>query len=235
MKRVGVVLSGCGARDGTELREAVLVLLAIDRAGAEAVCAAPDVPQAAVVDHLTGETSSSRPKRKVLSESARVARGAVIDIAALDARDIDALILPGGSGVAVNLSDYRERAELCAVNDDVARLLREMLKAHKPIGLTCLAPILAARVLGPVAGVRVTLGSKGFPAAKHAAVMGADVRPCPPDDIVVDQKNRVVSTPAYMYDDARLAEVATGVDKLCRAVLGLARDRNPAPPAPPQP
>jgi len=33
MKRVGVVLSGCGVYDGSEIHEAVLALLALDRKG----------------------------------------------------------------------------------------------------------------------------------------------------------------------------------------------------------
>jgi hypothetical protein len=94
------------------------------------------------------------------------------------------------------------------------------------MGFICLAPILAARVLGPVAGVRLTLGARGSAAAKHAAVMGADVRPCPVADLVIDQKSRVVSTPTYMYDDARLPQVAAAIDKLVRSVLSLAHDRS---------
>jgi len=97
------------------------------------------------------------------------------------------------------------------------------------MGFICLAPILAARVLGPVAGVRITLGARACEPAKHAAVMGADVRPCPVRDIMVDQKTSVVSTPAYMIDDARLSDVAVGIDKMVRMVLSLARDRRPRP------
>ena len=33
--RIGVVLSGCGVQDGSELHEAVLTLLALDKAGVE--------------------------------------------------------------------------------------------------------------------------------------------------------------------------------------------------------
>jgi enhancing lycopene biosynthesis protein 2 len=228
-KRVGVVLSGCGHRDGTEIGEAMVTLLALDRAGAQSICAAPDQPQALVVNHRSGEVAPAKVKRQVLVEAARIARGQVRSLAELDDRDIDALILPGGEGVGQNLSTYAEKGELCEVHPDVARLLRAMLASHKPIGLICLAPILAARILGPVAGVRLTLGPRGSHAGKHAAVMGADVRPCPVDDIVIDQKARVISTPAYMYEDARLGQVAVGIEKLVRTVLAMARDRAPAP------
>jgi enhancing lycopene biosynthesis protein 2 len=224
-KRVGVILSGCGHRDGTEIGEAMLTLLGLDRAGADVVCAAPDQPHSVVLDHRTGEPINLKPKRNVLVEAARIARGQVRSLAELRDQEIDALIIPGGEGVAQNLSTYAEKGELCEVHPDVARLLRAMLASRKPIGLICLAPIVAARILGPVAGVRVTLGPRGSLAGKHAAVMGADVRPCPVDDIVVDQKSRVVSTPAYMYDDARLRQVALGIEKLVRTVLSMTQDR----------
>lgn len=218
-KRVGVVLSGCGHRDGTEISEAVLALAALDRAGAELVCAAPDVAQAAIVNHVTGEATAAKPKRSVLVESARICRGHIKPLAQLDVRDVDVLLFPGGEGVGQNLSNWAEKGEICEVNPDVARLLRACLAARKAMGFICLAPILAARVLGPVSGVRITLGPRGTLAAKHAAVMGADVRPCPVDDIVIDQKSRVVTTPAYMYDDARIGQVASAIEKLVRQLL----------------
>jgi enhancing lycopene biosynthesis protein 2 len=229
-KRVGLILAGCGYRDGSDVGEATIALLALDRMGADVVCAAPDQPQSVVVDHLNGESAPAKsPRRAVLAEAARLTRARIIDIAKLGDRDIDALIIPGGQGVAFSLSSYGDKGELCEVNPDVARLLRAMLAAHKPIGVSSLAVILAARVLGPVAGVRLTLGSKHPPAAKHAAVMGADMRPCTADDIVVDQKSRVISTPASIYDDAPLRQIALGMDKLVRTVVGLARDRSPRP------
>ncbi len=229
-KRVGVILAGCGHRDGSDVAEVTIALLALDRMGADVVCAAPDQPQAVVANHATGEVTPAKPpKRAVLVEAARLTRGPVVSLATLSDRDLDALIIPGGQGVGYTLSSYAEKGELCEVHPDVARLLRAMLSAHKPIGVCSLAAILVARVLGPVAGVRLTLGSKHPPAAKHAAVMGADVRPCTVDDVVVDQKARVISTPASIYDDASLRQIALGIDKLVRTVVGLARDRSPRP------
>lgn len=218
-KRVGVVLSGCGHRDGTEISEAVLALAALDRAGAEIICAAPDVAQAAIVNHQTGEVTAAKPKRSVLVEAARISRGHIRPLSGLDIRDVDALLFPGGEGVGQNLSNWAEKGEICEVNADVARLLRASLGARKPMAFICLAPILAARILGPVSGVRITLGPRGTTAAKHAAVMGADVRPCPVDDVVIDTKSRVVTTPAYMYEDARLGQVAFAIEKLVRQLL----------------
>ena len=227
-KRVAVILSGCGAGDGSEIREAIFTLLALDRGGAEAVCVAPEAAQPLVFDHLQGQPSTDAP-RQVLTEAARLARGQIRSLASLQIEDVDALIFPGGEGVASVLSNFHQKAGLCDVHPDVVRLLKAALSTHRPMGFICLAPILAARVLGPVAGVRITLGPRGTAAAKHAAVMGADVRPCVARDIFVDQKNRVISTPGYMYEDARIGDVASAVEKLTRTVLHLARDRRPAP------
>jgi len=228
-KRVGVILSGCGSEDGSEVREAVLTLLSLERGGAEPVCLAPDFTQSRVVDHLSGKVDPSASPRRVPAEAARIARGQLRDIASVRDNELDALMFPGGYGVAYVLSNYADKGVVCNVHPEVERLLKSMVARRRPMGFICLAPILAARVLGPMAGVRITLGSRACEPAKHAAVMGADVRPCPVRDIVVDQKISVVSTPAYMYDDALLADVAVGIDKAVRMVLSLARDRRPRP------
>src|SRR5262245_28496571 len=118
-KRVGVVLSGCGGRDGSEIVEVVTTLLAIQRSGAEAVCAAPDVKQAHVVDHRTGAPEAGAAPRGALAEAARFVGGRIVEIGALAVDDVDALIVPGGEGVASVLSDYAEKGQTCAVHPDV--------------------------------------------------------------------------------------------------------------------
>jgi enhancing lycopene biosynthesis protein 2 len=229
-KRIGVILSGCGQRDGSDVAEAMLALLVIERAGAEAICAAPDGDQAAVFDHLTGKPV--RGARNARVEAARIVGQSVRTIGELPAEGIDALVVPGGDGAITTLSDYAEKHELCTVHPDVALILRAMLQGRRPMGFIGLSALLAARVLGPVAGVRVTVGPKAIPAAKHAAIMGADVRPCAEEDVIIDQKSRVYSTPGFLTPGAHLVGVARAVDRLVRAVVGSARDRHPAPPAP---
>lgn len=229
-KRVGVVLSGCGHLDGSEIRESVLTLLALERAGLEFVVAAPDVPLSDVKDHRTGETTDVGSPRSVLAESARIARGKVVDLAQLLVEDVDALVIPGGYGAGSVLSNFLTKGAACDVHPDVVRLLRGCYAAKKPMGFICLSPILAARVLGPLTGVRVTLGPKGTAAAKHAAVMGADVRHALVSELIIDEKAKVVSTPAYMYDDAPLPEVAKAIDALVRMLMTLATPVVTAPP-----
>jgi enhancing lycopene biosynthesis protein 2 len=224
-KRVGVLLSGCGRLDGSDVSEAILTLLVIERAGAIAVCAAPDAEQPVVVEHLSGERSAGG--RNAWAEAARIAGPQIRPLSALKVDAIDALIVPGGEGPIATLSDYGAKHELCQVQPELAQLLKAMLQSHRPMGFFGLSALLAARVLGPAAGVRVTVGSKGTPAAKHAAVMGADVRPCAPEDVIVDQKARVYSTPGFLVDGATLASVARAADRLVRAVVGNAKDRAP--------
>jgi enhancing lycopene biosynthesis protein 2 len=230
-KRVGVLLSGCGRHDGSDVGEGLLTLLVIERAGARAICAAPDADQAGVVDHLS--RVSAPGTRNARTEAARLGGSEVTRLAELDAGAIDALIVPGGEGPIATLSDYPEKRELCTIHPDVARLLRDMLQGRRPMGFLGLSALFAARVLGPAAGVRLTLGPKGTPYAKHAAVMGADVRPCAPEDFIVDQKARVFSTPGFIAEGARLAGVARAVDRLVRAVIAEAKDRAPTPPPDP--
>jgi enhancing lycopene biosynthesis protein 2 len=217
-KRIGVVLSGAGWGDGSDAAEAMLAILCAERAGAKIICAAPDRDQRTVVDHLTGGIVDG-PARNARVEAARLSGGPVLPLAELRPEGLDALVVPGGGGSGTTLSDYADKHELCVVDPDLAKLMRALLPAHKPMGFVGLSALLAARVLGPVAGVRVTLGPKGTALAKHAAVMGADVRPATPADVISDEKARVHTTPGFLGEEPTLPVVAKAIDQLVRAVL----------------
>ncbi|HVZ72183.1 MAG TPA: isoprenoid biosynthesis protein ElbB [Polyangia bacterium] len=245
-KRVGVVLSGCGHRDGSDVAEAMLAFLMLDRAGAKVVCAAPDAEQREIVDHLKDaaiDAITSPPAlalatgatpRNARVESARLSPGDVLPLSALDPNRLEGLLVPSGRGVATLLSDYAEKGALCAVDPDLARVMKALLGAKKPMGFVGLAAVLAARVLGPVAGVRLTLGSKAVVAAKHAAIMGADVRSAQLDDVVADDRNRIYSTPGLEAEGARLAQTAKAIEKLAR-LLTSAPKQQQRPPGPSRP
>ncbi|MBV2131817.1 isoprenoid biosynthesis glyoxalase ElbB [Pseudomonas sp. MAP12] len=215
-KKVAVILSGCGVYDGAEIHESVLALLRLSQRGAQVQCFAPDIAQHHVINHLTGAESAE--SRNVLVESARIARGQVRDARELHAADFDALIVPGGFGAAKNLSDFAFRGASCAVQPDVLVAARGFAAAHKPIGLICIAPALAARIYG--AGVQCTIGHDPETAAKLVD-MGAEHIDCAVDDIVVDAQRKLVTTPAYMLAKT-LAEAASGINKLVDRVLELA-------------
>lgn len=217
MKNVAVLLSGSGHRDGSEIHEATLTLLALDEAGVRYQCLAPDIPQARVVNHLTGQPGEGQ--RRVLEEAARIARGKVIDIAAADPADYDALVVPGGFGAALNLCNFAEKGQAMAVNPAVLAFARAMHGAGKPVGLICIAPVMSAAIAG--AGVSYTLGDAPDAEAKVDAMGGHHVK-SPVTDCVVDTAHKLVTTPAYMYGDARIGDVAQGIRKLVTAVLELA-------------
>jgi enhancing lycopene biosynthesis protein 2 len=216
--RVGVVLGGCGFKDGAEIHESVLTLLALDRAGAEVHCFAPDVPQAQVVNHLTGQPTGET--RNVLVESARIARGRIQDVAKADPRALDAVILPGGFGAAMNLSDFASKGAEATVHPQVARLLRAMHEARKPIGAICIAPAVVARALGKHHPT-LTIGNDPG-TAKALEACGARHQTCPVESFVADAENRIVSTPAYMLGPG-IRHVAEGIERCVGAVLEMAR------------
>jgi len=219
MAKVGVILAGCGVYDGSEIHETVITLLALDRAGAEAVCMAPDMEQMHVVNHLTGEPSEGET-RNVLAESARITRGAIKDIREVEASDVDALILPGGFGAAKNLCDFAVQGSECSVQPDVARLVREVVAAKKPLAAVCIAPALVSRVLGNERlAHKLTIGSDEG-TAQALQSMGSEHVTCPVSEFIVDEENKIVSTPAYMLA-GRISEAAEGIEKTVRALLDL--------------
>ncbi len=217
-KKIGVVLSGCGVYDGSEIQEAVITLLAIDRQGAEAVICAPNLPQMHVVNHLSGEVEVG-VSRNVLVESARIARGQIRDLATVMANELDAVMLPGGYGAAKNLCDFAVKGQECEVRPEVARLIREVHAQGKPIAAVCIAPAVLARVLGSEAP-RLTIGNDRDTASALEA-MGARHVDCPVREMVVDQERKLVSSPAYMLA-SHISEAAEGIEKTVRTLIDMA-------------
>ena len=217
MARIGVLLSGCGVFDGAEIHESVLTMLALDRAGAEIICMAPNVEQHHVVNHLTQEEMAE--KRNVLVESARIARGEIKDLKEVKGADLDGLILPGGFGAAKNLSDFAFKGADSTVQPEVKRILQEMSVANKPIGAICISPAPVAKALADKQP-EVTIGNDQG-TADAIETMGGEHKTCTVDMIHVDAGNNVVSTPAYMLGPG-IKEVAVGIEKLVNKVVELA-------------
>jgi enhancing lycopene biosynthesis protein 2 len=212
---VGVILSGCGYLDGAEIHEATSVLIALSQRGVAYRCLAPSKPFKAV-NHLTGEATDET--RDVLTEAARIARGEISDLATVKGTDFDALILPGGFGAAKNLCDFATKGPDCDVDPQVERVLREAHEAGRPIGLACIAPALGARLFGPE-GVLLTIGHDSG-TAQAIEKTGATHRAVDVTEIVTDEANRIVSTPAYM-ENTNPAAVFEGVSKMVARVLDL--------------
>ena len=215
MSKIGVVLSGCGVNDGSEIHESVITMLELDRAGAEMVLMAPNIDQLHVINHATGEEMDD--SRNVLIESARISRGNIEDIAGVTSENLDALIFPGGFGVAKNLSDYAMAGMECSINPDVLRLSKEVHNDGKPIGVICIAPAIMAKILA--GDTELTIGFDEQTASDIDA-MGAKHVLCPVDEIVVDKEKKVVSTPAYMEAQS-IKQAASGIEKLVAEILNM--------------
>ena len=212
--KIAVVLSGCGVFDGAEIHEATLTLLAVNRQGAEYQCYAPDVDQAHVVNHVTGEETAET--RNVLVESARIARGDIKDLEEFDAAAVDAVIFPGGFGAAKNLSSFAFEGPACTVQDDVARVLKDMVAANKPIGALCIAPATVAKVLE---GAEVTIGQDAG-TAQAIEKMGGRHTATTHGEVVVDASLKLVTSPCYMLD-ADIGQIADGAENTVKTVIGL--------------
>ncbi|CCQ89587.1 Enhancing lycopene biosynthesis protein 2 [Nitrospina gracilis 3/211] len=218
-KRIGVVLAGCGVYDGSEIHEAVITLLAIDRNGAEAVCMAPNVDQMHVINHLTGEEAKGE-SRNVLVESARIARGEIKDIATVKADDLDAIIFPGGFGAAKNLCDFAVNGENCKVHPEVQRLVREFKDKQKPQGAVCIAPAVMAGIYKDTdMHPTLTIGNDKGTSGKIVA-MGSKHQDCAVEDIVIDQAAKIVTSPAYMLGKS-ISEVAEGIEKTVKELIKM--------------
>jgi enhancing lycopene biosynthesis protein 2 len=214
MKKFAIILSGCGVYDGSEIHESVLTMLAITQQAGSYRCFAPNVNQYHVVNHLTGEIAEQE-SRNVLVESARIARGDIENINELNVDEFDALVLPGGFGAAKNLCDFAINGTDATMNAEVLAVCQAFAKAGKPAGYICISPAMIALVYGQ--GSEGTIGTDSDIAAQ-LTTMGLTHVNCPVNDVVIDEKNNVISTPAYMLAN-NIAEAAQGINKLVTTLI----------------
>jgi len=213
-KKVALVLSGCGVFDGAEIYESVLTLLRLHQRGANVQAFAPDEAQMHVVNHLTGAVSEGE-SRNVLVESARIMRGDIKPLAEANADEFDALIVPGGFGAAKNLCNYATDGTSLRVQEDFLVLARSFAEASKPIGLICIAPVMAAAIFGE--GVECTIG-QDQETATAISDMDATHCPCSVEEIHIDKVKKLVTTPAFMLAED-IGQAAEGINRLVDAVL----------------
>ena len=218
MKKVGVLLSGCGVNDGAEIHESVLTMLFLDKAGVEMILMAPNIEQMHVINHYTGQEMEDY--RNVLVESSRIARGKIKDMAEVSGNDLDALIIPGGFGVAKNLCDYAMAGPECSVNPDVYRLIAELRLMNKPIGAICIAPVMMAKILGEQEeSANMTIGYDETTSTDIIS-MGSKHVDCPVTEMIIDEDKKIVTTPAYMEANS-IKEAADGIKQLIKQVLSM--------------
>ncbi|MFO7889081.1 MAG: isoprenoid biosynthesis glyoxalase ElbB [bacterium] len=217
-KKIGVLLSGCGVFDGSEIHEATLTLYFLDREKADVIPIAPDKEQLHVINHNTSD--EMQETRNVRTESARIARGEVKKLSSISIDDIDALIIPGGFGAAKNLINYAVKGRDCTIDPNVKNLINQVIQSKKPLGTMCIAPVVVAVALKdtdihPV----LTIGSDDS-TASDIEFFKAKHSKCSVDQIAVDKENRIVSTPAYMLGPG-IADIAKGIEKLVKKIVEL--------------
>lgn len=208
VRNFAIILSGCGVFDGTEIHEATLTMLAIDQAGSTYQCFAPNMLQSKVVNHFSGDVTAidgDDNRRNVLIESGRICRGDIQELSELDLRNFDGIILPGGFGVALNLSNVATKGPDCDVHEGVAKIIEDAHKQEKVIIALCIAPTIIAKVLGKY-GVEITIGNdKGI--ATGIEKMGAKHIEKKSKEICIDIENKIITTPCYMLDKS-ISDVA---------------------------
>ncbi|HWV57241.1 MAG TPA: isoprenoid biosynthesis glyoxalase ElbB [Longimicrobiales bacterium] len=220
-RTIGVILSGSGFLDGAEIQESVLTLLALDESGVRVRVFAPDT-ELDEIDHVTRQPTGR--KRNVLVEAARIARSRIENVANVRGTDVDGWVLPGGYGAAKNLSDFAVKGADATAHPEVARVIREALDGNVPVGAICIAPaVLAAATKDEGPRLQLTIGDDAATADALRA-MGARHVDAPVTDAVVDPEHRVVTAPAYMYDDARISDVNKGIRKVVQQVVAWASE-----------
>ena len=213
MKKVAVILAGCGTMDGSEINETVTLLLALDQHDIEYQAFAPDAYQAEVWNHATGKRAEER--RNMLVEAARIVRGNILPLNKFNADDFDALFFPGGSGAAKNIFTYAYDGINFKVNKEVEKAILDIHAQGKPIGAMCIAPLMVAKVLG---NINVTMGSGKCRQAKELAMIGCKHTETTHGGVAIDKENKVFSTPCFMLD-ARLKDVYQGAWNLVEEMV----------------
>jgi enhancing lycopene biosynthesis protein 2 len=223
--KIAVVYSGCGYLDGAEINEVVATLWALSfhqENGIEIQCFAPDADQHHVVNHLTGQEKTGE-RRNMLEEAARISRGKIKPLSELREPEYDALIMPGGFGAAKNLCTFAFEGSKGSVNPELKQVLKEFRQADKPIGAACIAPAVLALTFND-RKLELTVGAGGDESAEIEK-LGHIHKSLPVEEAHIDQDNLIVTTPAYMYDDAPLHGIFTGVKKMVDLVVALVEEK----------
>ena len=213
MKKVAVILAGCGTMDGSEINETVTLLLALDQHDIEYQAFVPDAYQAEVWNHATGKRAEER--RNMMVEAARIVRGKILPLTKFNADDFDALLFPGGSGAAKNIFTYAYDGINFKVNKEVEKAIRDIHAQGKPIGAMCIAPLMVAKVIG---NANVTMGSGECRQAKELAMIGCKHTQTTHGGVAIDKENKIYSTPCFMLD-ATLKDVYQGAWNLVEAMI----------------
>lgn len=214
--KFAIILSGSGRADGSEIHETVCAMLAIDCANCTYQCFAPNIEQAAVINHISGQRMDET--RNVLIESARIARGNIRDIKEFNPEDFDAVVFPGGIGAVINWCDFSNSGISCDVDFSIRKAILNSYKAKIVIGAMCIAPVVIAKVLGNE-GIHVTIGHDQN-VINSILKTGAVHENKDVFEVCIDREHKIVTTPAYMLAQS-IKEVCEGADNMIKAMISL--------------
>lgn len=213
--KAAVVLTGCGAMDGAEIHEAVSALISLDYSEVDYQCYSPNRPQHHTLNHLNGE--ETKDGRNILQESARIARGKVKDMAELKAENYDMLVVPGGFGVAKNLSNFAFVGDKFEVHEAFEKVIMDFYHHKKVMAFCCISPLMAAKVLSKN-GVKakLTMGSSSDACKFKSTIdivksLGHQHIDTFVQSHSVDEVNKIYCTPCYMYSNATPANIYRGI------------------------
>ncbi len=217
-KKVAVVLSGSGYLDGSEITEAISTFMCLSQSKISYQVFAPN-QRFSPTSHFKDELLESH-FRNALEESARISRGKIQDLSELNSSLFDGVILPGGFGVIKNLCSWAQDGHKCSVNKDIRRVIEDVFESSKPILAIGIAPVLIARILGQKRSVTLTIGNNKALADKILK-SGCEHVDCSVDDFISDRESKVISTPAYMFDDEP-HKIFNGIQKAIKEFLEMA-------------
>jgi enhancing lycopene biosynthesis protein 2 len=213
-KKIAIILAGSGVYDGSEIHETVMTMYAVMNQGAEYQLFAPDRKQHHVINHLSGDEMNE--ERNILVESARIARGDIKELSELDMKDYDALMMPGGFGVAKNLSDFAFKGAEGSADPTVEKIVKQTVELKKPIGAICISPAVIAQILD---NAELTIG-QDEDTAKAIESMGGRHKKTNHGEVVIDHKYKLATTPCYMLD-ANILQIAEGTRNITKAVFDM--------------
>ena len=108
----------------------------------------------------------------------------------------------------------------CTVISDVQRLVVEILEAGKPLGAICIAPVMVAKILEYLGRTGTVTGGCNIEINNDIKAMGINTIEVGAEEIVIDEENKIVTTPAYVEAES-MSEAFTGIEKLVNKVLEM--------------
>ena len=121
----------------------------------------------------------------------------------------------GGFNNSGRPGNFSQKGKDYKVAEDVRTFIENAIAAQKPIGYICISPLIIPHLYPK--GTKMTIGNDPE-LAEMVTNLGAEHINCQVDDIVVDERASIVSTPAYMLGK-EINDVAVGITKLVQKLL----------------